>query len=215
MIEKHIINFLNEIKNEKYIITSVEINDGLRGNIRRIYNEESLCIELGNYLSEKLPNYRVEYERNVKRFGINKNKAIKSEIDIVVFDDDINEKYAIELKFPRNGQYPEEMFNFVEDIKFKENLEDKKLKDKKFDRVICLVIADDSKFYSNEGKTSGIYGYFRTYGATTVKCLSGAIKKPTGKEDKKFEINLENNYTIKWNYLCATTNGNDCMYYLV
>lgn len=148
MIKKYIINFLNEIKNGKYKITSVEINDGFRGNIRRIYNEESLRIELGNYLTEKLPNYRVEYERNVKRFGINKGNAIKSEIDIVVFDDDIKEKYAIELKFPRNGNKgtTQGLKEFERDEQFIKEL----VKNYSFNSAYSLVLTDDKDYYDHQ-----------------------------------------------------------------
>lgn len=40
----------------------------------------------------------------------------------MIFNHDKTEKYAIEIKFPTNGQYPEQMFIFCKDIKFLEEL---------------------------------------------------------------------------------------------
>jgi hypothetical protein len=52
-----------------------------------IYNEFSLQHELGIFLREKLPDYRIQFERNVSYFLIN-SKTIKKEIDISIFNDD-------------------------------------------------------------------------------------------------------------------------------
>lgn len=67
-----------------------------------LYNEISLQHELGIFLRSKLPEYKVQFERNVSYFGIYSG-TIKKEIDIVIFSPDRKEKYAIELKYPRNG----------------------------------------------------------------------------------------------------------------
>lgn len=48
-------------------------------------------------------------------------------------------RYAIELKFPRNGEYPEQMFKFIEDIKFMEEVKHNCL----FDHTFVLTLADD------------------------------------------------------------------------
>ena len=74
-----------------------------------VYNEFSLQHELGIFLRERLSGYKVQFERNTKFFGI--AGTIKHEIDIVVFND--MESYAVELKYPVNGQYPEQMYSFV------------------------------------------------------------------------------------------------------
>lgn len=39
---------------------------------------------------------------------------------------DIDEIYAIELKYPKNGQYPEQMYSFIKDIKFMQQVKEKK-----------------------------------------------------------------------------------------
>lgn len=81
-----------------------------------IYNEISLQLELGIFLRSQIKDYKIQFERNISFFGI--TGTTKHEIDIVIFNKDKKEKYAIELKFPKNGQYPEEMYSFIEDIVF-------------------------------------------------------------------------------------------------
>lgn len=54
--------------------------------------------------------------------------TVKLEIDIVVNKGRImGPKYAVELKFPGNGQHPEQMFSFAKDIMFMEQLKKKNL----------------------------------------------------------------------------------------
>ena len=60
-----------------------------------VYNEFSLQHELGIFLREQLPGYKVQFERNTKFFGI--SGTIKHEIDVVVFND--VKRYAVELKY--------------------------------------------------------------------------------------------------------------------
>ena len=121
-----------------------------------IYNEFSLQHELGIYLRNILPKYKIEFERNVDCFNIDKHKTIKKEIDISIIKG--TEKFAIELKFPRNGQYPEQMYNFIKDIKFLEQL-----KEHKFKKVFSVVLVDDTNFYkySKHQKEKEIYSSFR------------------------------------------------------
>src|SRR3989338_2335071 len=87
-----------------------------------IYNEFSLQHELGIFLRTDLPQEKVQFERDVL-FFFRPGEFIKKEIDISVFSPDKSKlHYAIELKFPRNGQYPEQMFSFCKDILFAEQL---------------------------------------------------------------------------------------------
>lgn len=153
----------------------------LNGNIE-VYNEFSLQHEMGIFLREKLPAYKVQFERNTKFFGI--TGTIKHEIDIVIYND--YEKHAIELKYPVNGQYPEQMYAFVKDIKFMEEL-----KEAGFDSTYCLTLVQDKNFYSGK-KTDGIYSYFRTNTPIT-----GTIVKPTGGKYEEFVIN--GSYDLLWN----------------
>ena len=146
-----------------------------------IYNEFSLQHELGIFLREQLPKYKIQFERNTKFFGI--NETIKHEIDIVIYNN--IEKYAIELKYPLNGQYPEQMYSFIKDIKFMEQL-----KINGFNATYTVIIVNDKNFYTGK-KIDGIYAYFRGDDK-----LEGTIKKPTG--NKEEYIILHGKYNIKW-----------------
>ena len=53
-----------------------------------VYNEFSLQHELGVFLRNRLDAYKVQFERNTKFFGI--SNTIKHEIDIVVFNDNVD-----------------------------------------------------------------------------------------------------------------------------
>ena len=146
-----------------------------------VYNEFSFQHELGIFLRSHLDGYKVQFERNTKYFGI--TDTVKHEIDIVVFND--IEKYAIELKYPLNGQYPEQMYSFVKDIVFMEELTEAG-----FDGAYCVTLVNDKNFYFGK-KTDGIYSYFR---ANSSVC--GVIAKPTGKSEDSIEI--KKTYPIKW-----------------
>lgn len=153
-----------------------------------VYNEFSLQHELGIFLRQQLGNnYQIQYERHVKRFYENTG-TIKKEIDIVIFNDD--EKYAIELKFPRNKQVPETMFSFIKDIKFMEEL-----KSLGFQATFCVCLVDNKDFYL--GQSQGIYQYFRQ----PNQPIQGMIQKPTGKKDECFELNSV--YNIIWQELAV------------
>ena len=161
-----------------------------------IYNEFSLQHELGIFLREKLEGYKVEFERNANNYFKIPNTT-KHEIDIVVYNDNQTEKYAIELKYPRNRQYPEQMFSFVKDIKFMEEL-----KEAGFEETYCLTIVEQKQkgFYS--GNKERIYEYFRG-----SKLINGEIRKPTGKKDELLDI--KGKYSIEWK------DCNDLKFYIV
>jgi hypothetical protein len=152
-----------------------------------IYNEISLQLELGIFLRSKLPNRKIQFERNVSTFGFNKGEFVKKEIDISIVDSDRLET-AIELKFPTNGQVPEQMFKFCEDICFMEQLLRTHCKS-----AYVLILAEDPMFYSASPRmqTDGIYAFFRK-----GKELTGIIRKPTGKKDQ--EITISGKYSTAW-----------------
>lgn len=151
------------------------------GNIE-VYNEFSLQHELGIFLRAKVGNsYKVQFERNVKYFNI--TNTIKHEIDLVIYCE--NERYAIELKYPRNGQVPEQMFSCLKDICFMEQL-----KNKGFKSTYCITLVDDKLFYSGD-KQDEIYAYFRD-----DKIIRGLVTKPTGKKDTIVEIC--GTYKVNW-----------------
>lgn len=150
-----------------------------------VYNEFSVQHELGIFLRRGLGGYRVQFERNVSYFGLQKSSLEKREIDIVVMPKSSNEPLcAIELKYPRNGQVPEQMFSFCKDIAFLEQL-----RTGGFGSAYFLALADDPSFYS--GNTTGIYSLFRNGSPIT-----GTIGKPTGSRDKA--VHVAGKYTASW-----------------
>lgn len=157
-----------------------------------LYNEFSLQHELGIFLRSEYPRCRVQFERNVSYFSSDVEGFTKREIDIVVFSKDKTDlKLAIELKYPRNGQYPEQMFSFCKDIAFAEEL-----RQAGFHHTALLVFADDRGFYSGSG--DGIYGFWRT-----GEVLTGIIHKPTG--DKAQSVEIKGAYDISWVTVCGDT----------
>ena len=160
-----------------------------------VYNEFSLQFELGCFLRSK--EYTVRFERNVSAYlpKGNDNQFIKKEIDIVAFkgsDEMKAEKIAIELKFPRNAQYPEQMFSFIKDIKFMEQVGG--IQGFAETYVLCLV--DNHNFYKYQPNQSGIYNYFRIPGEKISIPGNTPISKPTGKKNKT--ITLSNSYSTDW-----------------
>ena len=157
----------------------------LLDNLIDVYNEFSLQHELGIYLRVALGRkYKIEFERNVSFFNIDKS-TLKREMDIVIYTPDFKEKYCIELKYPTNGQYPEQMYSMCKDIKFLEQL-----KDNGFTRCYSVNLVENATYYSGN-KSEGIYIKFRN-----EKRLYGKIEKPTG---SNYEcINLNGEYNINW-----------------
>lgn len=156
-----------------------------------IYNEFSLQHELGIFLRGEMPDHWVQFERNVSFFFRANAVFTKREIDISVYSPDKQDlRYAIELKYPRNGQHPEQMFSFCKDISFVEQLHAEG-----FRATALVIFADDPLFY--RGSTAGIYGFFR--GGQT---LQGRIQKPTGSKDA--EVNLSGSYVVQWKPISGT-----------
>ena len=163
------------------------------GNVD-VYNEFSLQHELGIFLRTKVDNsYKIQFERNVKYFNI--TNTIKHEIDLVIYCE--NKRYAIELKYPRNGQVPEQMFACLKDICFMEQL-----KNRGFKSTYCITLVDDKIFYSGS-KQDEIYAYFRGN-----KPIHGFVTKPTGKKDAIVEIG--GTYKVNWE-VC----GDNRRYYII
>ena len=180
-----------------------------------VYNEISLQLELGLYLRQN--GYTVRFERNIGEYEKDPSDFVKKEIDIVAYKKGNNEsettlteksaeKIAIELKFPRNGQYPEQMFSFVEDIKFMEQVK----RVDGFFKTFVVVLVDDKNFYENNKRqpvTYGIYSYFRSDKKSDKKevCIPAntIINKPTGKKVQSIG-GLNNHYKSTWEQPDAT-----------
>lgn len=153
-----------------------------------VYNEFSLQHELGIFLRSEVPaGYKVQFECNVAYFGLT-TKTVKKEIDISVFNGDKSDSYAIELKFPQNGQYPEQMFSFAKDIRFMEEL-----KEAGFSATYCLTLVRDKAFYSGK-RRDGIYSFFR---GSKPAPVHGEITNPTGARNERFVV-INGSYQIEW-----------------
>ena len=180
---------------EDFTVVSDFVEKIAKGEIE-IYNEFSLQHEMGIILRSKFTDYKVQFERNVSFFSLT-GEFIKSEIDIVIYSQKKQKQptlhYAIELKFPRNGQYPEQMFSCCKDILFAEQLKKGEFKNG-FERAFLIIFADDPLFYSGK-YCDGIYRYFRA-----KEKLSDFVPKPTGPEEEKEKkgIQLGGKYNIEW-----------------
>ena len=171
----------------------------------RVYNEVSLQLELGLYLRNRLYGlgYIVYFERNIKDIlklrdkEEEANEFVKKEIDIVIEKKSTNELYAIELKFPRNGMYPEEMYQFLIDICFVEQLKSTGF----FTGTFTLTLVDDRLFY--EGKDDNYpYSIFRKH---DIIIPSGQeVKVPTGKKKGKLVTNIKGARCSFWQTPKAT-----------
>lgn len=148
---------------------------------------------MGIFLPEHLKGrLKVQFERNVSFFfGKSENNFTKKEIDIVLFDQEKKEKYAIEVKFPRNGQFPEQMYSFIKDICFMEQL-----KEKGFTKTFAVCLVDNANFYEGNAMENKIYRFFRNQ----PQPIQGNITKSTG-DNKDKHICVRNPYQIVWQEL--------------
>jgi hypothetical protein len=127
-------------------------------------------------------------ERPTSFFNYPVKNFWKKEIDICVLGEDKEPKIAIELKFPRQGQHPEQMFASCIDIAFLEDLVDAG-----FELGIFLMVIDDPLFYSGR-ETGGIYRHFRS-----DVPIHGRISKPTG--NRRCWVPVRGSYEVKWRRL--------------
>lgn len=151
--------------------------------LSQIDNEASLQLELGHYLRQEY--LTVALEKNVGTLFGSKSGFSKKEIDLIILEELGEPVAAIELKYPRNGQYPEQMYKIVQDIKFCEELKAAGCK-----QAYVLVLIDDHNFCQGN-KQDGIYAYFRNQ-----RPLTGMVNKPTGNRNQFIE--LSGTYSIEW-----------------
>lgn len=154
-----------------------------------IYNERSLQLELAYWL--RRVGARVEFERpfQILPFGGSTCRS-KENLDLFVLKDGV--RTAIELKVPLNGQQPEQLYSFCNDIAFIEGI----VRHKYADRGYCLLVTNDRLFWEDSRRGSLIHNLFRRGGSK----LTGVIDKPTGKETDKTTVALSGCYAPadKW-----------------
>jgi hypothetical protein len=151
-----------------------------------IYNEFSLQHELGFHLRDRLraEGTKVQFERPVSFFSL-PGKFEKKEIDLTLIGASGQCSIAIELKFPRTGQYPEQMFKACQDIFFLEQLVDAG-----FAAGFFVMAADHPLFY-RQAEATGIYRFFRG-----CMPITGPILGPTG--DRQRLITVTGSYRVDW-----------------
>jgi hypothetical protein len=128
-----------------------------------------------------------------------KSNSIKHECDLIITSN--SEKYAIELKNPRNAPFSKRMMHFIKDLQFMEQL-----KKYGFTNTFCLCLVDtglNKAFYDGESTTSP-YCFFR---GVKLVLIHGKIQDLYA--DKTYEI--EGSYQISW---IDCNNGNN-KYYLI
>lgn len=151
-----------------------------------IYNEFSLQHEFGIYLrSNTASHLKVQFERPVASFGLSPRSYTKKEIDIALLSRENHCRLAVELKFPRNGQYPEQMFKACQDIAFLEELVEAG-----FNGGAFAMAVDDRLFFRGEAR-SDLYGCFRA-----GRPIHGIVQKPTGAKDES--VSISGSHTMKW-----------------
>jgi len=181
------------ISKNKICLKVIRIDDLLKKiNFDDYYIEATFQFKLLMQLGKIYDENKIFPERHIKAYDSKIENYTKKEIDIVI-EQENNLNIAIELKMPMNGQVPEQMFKFVEDIKFLEELNTNNL----FYKCYLIVVTNDRDFWQGS-KNNGIYSYFRNN-----NILKGKISKPTGKDEIKatnyYELNGE--YKIQWNDL--------------
>ena len=151
-----------------------------------IYNEFSLQHEFGIHLRSKFPSMKVQFERHASFFFSQANlKFIKKEIDITIFSTDKSQIEAVfELKFPRNGQYPEQMFSFCKDICFVEQLKKQDLGQ----LISSFLLTIDSSMKDILTVSTGSF--------VVEKSCMGMFKSQPAKKNESLTIN--GRYSITW-----------------
>jgi hypothetical protein len=137
-----------------------------------IHNERALQLELAYYFRSL--GAHVQFERTFRVSPpVGSSCPVKSNLDLLVEKD--GKRTAIELKVPLNGQHPETLYSFCNDISFIETL----IRAGAADNGFCLLVTNDRAFWTDSGRGSPIHNLFRCKGAR----LSGVVQKPTGAKD--------------------------------
>jgi len=212
--------FLNDTLNGKRCPQKSPSNDDEWSDISPIYNEFSLQHELGTYIKKEVDaETKVEYERHRDYFTDKDKdkpakKGDKKEIDITVYNKE-EPLIFIELKFPRNGQVPVQLYSFCKDIQFLEQLNSlAAATDNTNAFFVALINVDDKgskSFIMGERKSlKPIYTYFRKEGKfnylePTVEIkveINGVIENPirTNKDEDEDEhkVTLRGKYNVTW-----------------
>jgi hypothetical protein len=156
----------------------------------KFYIEATFQFKLLMQLAKIFNEDRIFPERNIEYYKLNPKHFSKKEVDIII-EQTGNLHTAIELKMPMNGQVPEQMFKFAEDITFLEELKASGL----FGKCYVIVVTNNSDFWRGN-RNDGIYAPFRN----SVP-LKGKIYKPTGNGKNEIFHQISGEYYVTWNTL--------------
>jgi len=102
---------------------------------------------------------------------------------------------------PMNGAVPLQMFEFIKDIKFLEELKT----NKRFNKCYLIAVTNNKSFWQGSEMTEDIdiYKYFRNNNGLEGKneILEGEIFKPTGEGEGEKSHKLNGKYNVQWNSL--------------
>lgn len=170
VIFKEIYNFF-----EKYKFEDVDF-----------YGEAELQMKLCWHFMKCLPRYKVEVERPISMYGIDK-KLNKKEIDIVLIDKETDDKFVIELKshFYRQGAYNKRIHFTLKDIEFLERLKDTNV----FNKVISVCFTESHHYYEIPQGSDAQYNDFRRY---------HRVNKGRYTLTNESDVNIKKDYKIDW-----------------
>ena len=149
-------------------------------DIFELYNEFSVYYRLGNHL-EHLFNvdYKIQFMRQPEYFGIPSESLVKPHLDIVVFDDDMDVRHAIEVVYIQDEPRLEKLWEICTGLRFMEQIAGHD-----WQECYVLLIADLPR-------QSDYQSHYLFQGEVT---LDGAMQHPHTDEI----IQLANSYTINW-----------------
>jgi len=178
--------------NKKYItdLKNIDFDDLIKSiNFNKYFVEATFQFNLMKKLINIIHESNIFPERNIGYYGLESKNYTKKIVDIVL-ENERGLNVAIELKMPMHGQVPEQMYSFIKDIKFLEELKTSG----KFSLCYLLVITNDHNFWSGQNN-NGVYTYFRDN-----KILTGRIGKPTGKNKGVEYFEITGKYKINWKF---------------
>lgn len=151
-----------------------------REDIIELYNEFSVYYRLGDHL-ENLFNvdYKIQFMRQPEFFNIEDQSLVKPFLDIVVFDDDMEVKHAIEVVYIKDEPQLEKMFEVCTGLRFMEQIVGHGWHD-----CFLLLVADIPQI-----EKQGTHYIFK--GETT---LDGMVQHPHGDQ----VIELDGSYILEW-----------------
>lgn len=164
-----------------------EFFSGASSDVNEIANERALQLELAYYFRTRGVHVQFERYLDAPRMA---GSTFKPKVNLDLFLTKGNERIGVELKVPLNGQHPETLYGFCADIEFIEAL----LRAELIDKGYCVLMTNDSVFWTDSGRGSTIHNCFRCQENT----LTGIVAKPTGAKDTA--VALAGRYTpsAKW-----------------